>query len=233
MTISKFVIAAGISLATFSSLQAAPLDGRHWLSDYYRDPRPDQLVQATIQLTQSGYFSSPREDAIAMGFFTTVFRQNPAWVDSWLNDASHLLPDHEYRILVVAAWQSGNVLGARRMRELAVYTSPDIRASVTGLLARGPVPVADVVVASQEDMNLQWGAYLASGDSRYILNILAALGSNRPGLAANARFELAQDAAADAQVMAICRDQLTRQPREISTQIEAALSSALPRAPGS
>lgn len=224
MHIRTTLIAAGLSLVAFSSLQAAPAD--LWLAGYYRNPQPNHLIQGTIQLTQSGYFSTPRENSVALGFYATVFRQNPAWVNTWLNEAATLLPDHVYRIFVAAAWESGNALGARRMAELNAYTRPSLRPSIASLEGRGPSPLADLAVDSQDAMNVQWGAYLASGNQRYVLNILAALGSNQPGVAAAARYELAQEAASDPRVMTICQDQLNRQPHEISTQIEAALNSA-------
>ena len=75
-------------------------------------------------------------------------------------------------------------------------------------------------------LNLQWGAFLASGDERHIVNVLAALGSGEPGLASSARFTLAQNAAAHPRVLDICRSQLDKQPAAVRAELKAALNSA-------
>jgi hypothetical protein len=75
-------------------------------------------------------------------------------------------------------------------------------------------------------MNFQWGAFLASGDERCIVNVLTALGSDEPGLATSARFALAQNAAAHPRVLDICRAQLDKQPESVRAELKAALNHA-------
>ena len=44
-------------------------------------------------------------------------------------------------------------------------------------------------------MNLQWGAFLASGEERHIVRVLDALGTGERSLDSAARLALAQNAA--------------------------------------
>ena len=51
--------------------------------------------------------------------------------------------------------------------------------------------IVDTPVLSPSSMNLQWGAFLASGDERHVIKILEALGDNRPTLGTRALYALA------------------------------------------
>jgi hypothetical protein len=106
-----------------------------------------------------------------------------------------------------------------------------VRAEVDRLLAAGTLSVNQTPVDSAASMNLQWGAFLASGDERHIVSVLGALGSNEPGLATSARFALARDAASHPRVLEICREQLDRQPQAIRAELRAVVDDATAQRP--
>jgi hypothetical protein len=225
----RIAFAACLSLAAFPVL-AGDGFGRQWMENYYQHPAPDALVQAVYSLNNDGYFEDSAQQATAFGFFSTVFQQNPKQVDSWLR-SSRFLPLHARRILAIAAWLSGNPVGARHVSELCSTFNYPVRVEVDRLLAAGPVPVYQTQVASAASMNLRWGAFLASGDEQHIVSVLDALGSNEPGLATSARYALAQDAASHPRVLEICREQLDRQPQAIRAEIRALVDDATAQKP--
>ena len=231
MKLLRVILAAGSSLVAFhhlhavDSVTAAPRPAWEWVSGYYQNPRPDDLLPSVYALSRSGYFESVGQPALAVGFFTTVFAQNPHRVSYWLAQAAGL-PEQHRRILAAAAWKSGSATGARLLREMADNTDAGLRSEIRGLLANGSEPVGNTPVLSASSMNLQWGAFLASGDERHIINLLAALGSDRPGVVTSARFALAQNAIAHPRVLEICRAQLDKQPASVRGELEAALNAA-------
>jgi hypothetical protein len=231
MKLLRTLLAAGASLAVFSSAHAldhslTPAQGSwQWVTHYYQNPRPDDLLTAVHRLSRSGYFESVGQPAIAIGFFTTVFAQNPQRVNHWLAETAGL-PEAHRRILAAAAWKSGSFTGARLLRDLAEREDTGLRQEIRELLAHGSAPVAATPVLSASSLNLQWGAFLANGDERHIVNVLAALGSGQPGLATSARFALAQNAVAHPRVMEICRSQLDKQPESVRSELRAALNAA-------
>jgi len=94
-------------------------------------------------------------------------------------------------------------------------------------LADKPAPaVADTPVLSPSSMNLQWGAFLASGDEKFVTNILVAVGHGEPGLDAAARYSLAMNAVAHPRVMAICQAELAKEPSDTASVVRAALNDA-------
>jgi hypothetical protein len=228
-TLRFLLVAGAAALATIPALRAdetvgaSANRGQQWLSRYYQNPRPDDFLSAVHSLSQSGYFESAGQPATAIGFFSSVFAQNPQQVNSWLARTSGL-PEEHRRILAAAAWKAGHPAGARQLRELSANVDDSLRAELNRLLDAGPTAVVQSPVLSESSLNLQWGAFLASGDERHILNVLGALGSGEPGLTASARYALAQNAISHPRVLEVCQSQLSRQPEAIRAEIRAALN---------
>ena len=235
MKLLRVLLASSTSLVAFAEASAVDAGSAkpawQWVSNYYHNPRPDDLPSAVHSLSRSGYFESVGQPAIAIGFFTTVFAQNPQRVDFWLAQTASL-PEQHRRILAAAAWKSGSATGARLLREMSAHEDSALREQVRQLVINGSEPVGNTPVLSPSSMNLQWGAFLASGDERYIVNVLAALGSGQPGLATSARFALAQNAVAHPRVLEICRAQLDKQPESVRSELKAALNAATAGKPG-
>lgn len=224
------LIAASLALvisspAVFAAQSTTAASSRKWVSDYYQNPQPAALADAVYQLSRTGYFDGPGQPATAIGFFSTVFAQNPDKVDGWLNDFRNL-PEKEQRILASAVWYAGLPQGKQLLNALSAHSSREVRSGVTHMLAKGNRPVVETPVLSESSMNLQWGAFLASGNEKHITNILAAVGSGQPGITDAARLSLAMNAASHSRVMEICRAQLDKQPNEVRSVLRAALNEA-------
>jgi hypothetical protein len=226
---SKSILAglcAGLVLSCVAPAAAAPTrDWSEWLNHYYQSPQADQVVPAVYGLSRSGYFEQTGQPATAIGFLSTVFARNPEKVADWMA-AFRDLPAAHQRLVAAALWYANLPDGDRPLRALARNSSADVRAAVERLVAQGPAPVRETPVLSEASLNLQWGAFLASGESRHIVNALAALGSGEPGLSSAARLALAEKAATHARVYEICQAQLAQQPAPVRDQMQAALAEA-------
>jgi hypothetical protein len=219
----KFALAAGLALV-FSFATRAGVSAPASLENYYLNPRPAELPRIMRALGQQGYLEKPEQAAVAIGFLGALFAQNPERVDAWLLEFNGL-PPAQHRLVAAALWQAGNPLGADMLRHLSGSTHP-ANDAVARLADTASEDIAHTPVLSPSSMNLQWGAFLATGNERYIINILAAIGTDRPGLDSAARYALAQDAAAHPRVFEICRAQLDRQPDETKALLRAALNEA-------
>lgn len=206
-----------------SARAASARDWSQWLTHYYQAPQADQLVPAVFALSRSGYFEQAGQPATAIGFLSAVFAQNPEKVDDWMA-AFRDLPVAHQRLVAAALWYSGLPDGGARLRTLARHSNPELRNDLHQLIAQGAAPVREAPVLSEASLNLQWGAFLATGESQHIVNALAALGSGDSRLSTAARFSLAEKAAAHAKVYEICQTQLARQPAHVRDQLQAALA---------
>jgi hypothetical protein len=218
----KYILVAGCVLASSAALRAES-SAQAWLENYYLNPQPAELGRSVKALSRDGYFERPGNTAIAIGFLATVFAKSPERVDAWLLELNGLPLEH-HRLIAAALWQAGHPMGAELLRTLA-QTSV-IRDDIERLASQPSVAILDTPVLSPSSMNLQWGAFLASGNERHIIAVLDAMGNNQPALTAAARTALAQNAANHPRVMEICRAQLSREPEEVRSVIRAALNSA-------
>jgi hypothetical protein len=218
----KLFVAAGLVLAS-SFVARAEISAQAWLETYYLNPQPAELGRNVRALSREGYFEKPGHTAVGIGFLSIVFAQNPDRVDGWLAEFNGL-PLAHHRLVAAALWQAGHPMGARLLRSLS--TDSEVANEIQQLANRTSRPVADTPVLSPSSMNLQWGAFLASGDEQHIVAILDGIGSDHPALSSAARYALAQNAAAHPRVMEICRAQLSKQPNEVQSVLRAALNDA-------
>lgn len=218
------VLALLISFATAASaLASSPSSpAEQWLNNYYQHPAPERFTSAMLELSKNGYFEEAGHVPLAIGFVATVFAQNPDKVQSWLG-VGRVLPVAHQRILISALWYSGNPKGADYLRVYSRDCEPDLRASIDELLNSAP-SISNAAVQSVASMNLQWGAFLATGDTAPVRSILAALGSSN--LDQDVKWSLAQNAAQHERVLAICRDELSRQPNAVQATLRAVINDA-------
>jgi len=226
----KTIIAAGLLLAATQStyalekLVAVESAAEHntltWISQYYKNPQPEKLVQRAYILSQMGYFEGEGQPAQAVGFFASIFAQHPEKVDAWIASLRGL-PEKHQRLMAAAAWLAGQPRGESRLQELAGGS-----VVLADLLSQKPTSLARESVQSESSMYMQWGAFLATGKDSHIVAILTAVGEKTPGLAESARLSLAMNAAQDERVLEICQAQLDKQPKEVRDVMRAALNDA-------
>jgi hypothetical protein len=218
-----------LALALLPLGTRAEISGQAWLETYYLNPRPAEVPTMLRTLSREGFFEKQDQTAIAVGFFATLFAANPDKVTGWLAQWDGL-PARVNRLIAAALWQAGNPLGAELLQVLG-QRSP-LQLEIQQLAQLDGRSVAETPVRSPASMNLQWGAFLASGDEKYLLNIFEAIGAREPGLDFAAQAALAQHAADHPRVLEICREQLARQPSEVQSVLRAAVKS-VKASPGS
>lgn len=225
-------VALPLSASADSDRASGLSSSERWLTHYYQNPQPADLARAVMSLSREGYFDVPGNVSRSIGFFSAVFAQHPEYVSTWFTQFEKL-PVRAQRLMASALWYSGHPQGEKILDQLAMNASPETRASIDRLLSQNATPVLHTPVLSESSMNLQWGSFLASGDERYVTNILSAVGAGLPGVNEAARMSLAMNAASHPRVMEICRAQLDKQPNEVRSVLRAALNEAEARRPGS
>jgi len=212
---------AGLALA--APALRAEVSAPAWLESYYLNPQPQALAARVQALSREGFLERPGNVPLTIGFLATVFAQHPARVDAWLQEL-RALPENHQRLVAAALWQAGDARGEALLLRLRAPAA--VREEVRRLATTPAQLIADTAVLSPSSMNLQWGAFLASGDERHVTRIFDAIGRNEPALGAGAQMALARNAAAHPRVLAICLAQLERQPSEMQSALRAALRDA-------
>lgn len=219
----SIVYGLGFALALCVTAAAKPAQNwASWVENYYVNPDAAHVVPAVYGLSRSGYFEQAGQPATAIGFLAAVFAQNPDKVEGWMHDFRSLPAEHQ-RLVAAALWYSGLPGGADRVRALAHASNPGVQAAVDSLVAWEQPALKDTPVLSQSSLDLQWGAFLGSGDAKHVTNVLAALGSPEASFSAKARLALAEKALAHPRVYEICRAEIARQPAGVREELSTAL----------
>jgi hypothetical protein len=104
---------------------------------------------------------------VLVGFFAATFQRHPDWIDK-------LLPtrfDAKTADLVSAALQlSGQPAPAATLRARLSAAGHDAKLSAE--LARLPARLEDLKIAFPTHLDIMWGAFFATGDTRYVRPIL-------------------------------------------------------------
>ena len=219
------LLLCGLGLALTLSVNASAKPARHWadwVENYYLNPDAGKVVPAVYALSRDGYFELAGQPATAIGFLGAVFAQNPDKVAGWMDDFRDLPAAHR-RLVAAAAWYSGAPQGAEYVRELARSSDPGVRAEVESLMTWQQPVLREAPVLSRSSLDLQWGAFLGSGDSRHVVNVLAALGAGDRSLGSVARLALAEKALAHPRVYEICQAEIARQPAGVREELSTAL----------
>ncbi|HLP26739.1 MAG TPA: hypothetical protein VK477_13745 [Acidobacteriota bacterium] len=231
-TLRQLLLGSTLLAALFASATAgAASSAETWLNHYYQNPNPDGLKSAVFQLSRDGFLDDDANVPLTIGFLSSVFAQNPARVDEWLAFGRDLPAAHQ-RIVIAAAWASGNPSGVAEFRRIAARSAAD-RDNLNALLAATP-DLATAPVLSPSSLNAKWGSFLATGDRAPVQAILAALGNDdRSQFGQDVRWSLARNAAAHDRVLAICKDELVRQPNELRESLKAVIHQVENRTPSS
>lgn len=200
-----------------------------WFNQYYKNPQPELVPHRVAILSRMGTFEDKTAAAQAVGFFAKVFAQNPEKVQGWFTTFREL-PLRDQRVLAAGLWLSGVDNADTQLRLVGARLGSTL---VEELLASSPRALREIPIDSDLAMHAQWGAFVASGDSVYIGNILTAAGSKQQQIAEAARFSLALKASQDERVLHICRAELAKQPEAIQEVLRAALNEAPATTPAS
>lgn len=191
------------------------------MNSFYQSSDSAGLVRHVYTLSRDGYFERDGAVAMSIGFFSQVFAANPAKVGSWFAQFRELPREHQ-RLMAAALWYAGNPKGQRLLSRLS--SDSEYADEIAQLVARGATSVAETPVLSETSMNLQWGAFLATGGDQHVTNILAAIGRGEVGDAA--RVSLAFNAAQHDRVLQVVRAQLDKQPNEVRSVLRAVINDA-------
>lgn len=222
MNLKKIVICAGLIAGLSGGLSAASTSHwDQWMNNYYKSPSTDQVVRSAFGIGHADYLDRPGATATVIGFYSQIFAQNPDKVDAWFSRFESL-PIEGRRAMAAALWYSGDARGERELRNVA--EGSEAAAAIDRMIAQANPAIADTPVLSESSMNLQWGAFLASGSAEHVNQILAAIG--RGDVGDSARVSLAFNAANHDRVLNIVRSELDRQPNEVRSMLRAVINDA-------
>lgn len=215
VTVALLVAAQTLADTTKSDRErAARISGL--MTAYYNHPQPELIPEIIRNI---GTLRRTTKDPLPSltGFLAGVFRQHPDKVNSWITAKSEGNAEAE-TVLINALW----LAGLRSVAQTAMneFRWPSDRvSSVKSSLANVP-EIGEYTARVPADQDMLWGAFFASGDTKYVQKILEAYTD-----VANLPNVPAEDIAfvADSTVDPAKRDQLKERTQHYSQDIKRRL----------
>jgi hypothetical protein len=162
--------------------ESAQIDGL--ITYYYMDKDPADVV-ALLKLIQDGDVLAKHDSAaVPFGaFLATVFSNSPEQINSIAKSAK--FTGHTRRLVQEALWQSGHAA-----------TVKEVFGESPGEFDAKPVSLKKRPIKGPDDLDMMWGAFLASGDTAYVKRIIPVLGRDHP-LSGDPRLDEATRQAAE------------------------------------
>ncbi|MCG7871828.1 MAG: hypothetical protein JAZ11_06960 [Candidatus Thiodiazotropha lotti] len=201
-----------------------------WITYYYKNPEPELVSSAIQSLQSTGYFNNDSSAAPMSTFLGTIFSNNKNKIKEW---AAIFKPynDKEKLILIYALWYSNTDISNKQLKSLK---NSDIHAElIEKLLASPPKGVETMQITGPAVLDMLWGAFQATGDTKYIDRIITVLPYvNVKGDTARlltggaAQWSLTSNAVQHDIVYDHCNMVLDKQPDEIKQELTEILESA-------
>jgi hypothetical protein len=220
LTVSLSLFVASVVYAEVEPLSHKELND--WMVYYYKNPKPEMTPRAVYSMGQLQDVDDTRLAPLS-AFLSFVFRDNPGKVRGWLSQLSPLSACAR-KVVSYALWYSRVDEAQNLMKSLAESSGGEDALLVRALLEKRPTPFEEVEIASASTLDTLWGAFFATGGEKYVIRIMSALpyvsakgDMNKLLIGEAARWSLASNAVQHEKVLAICTEQIEKQPEEIST----------------
>jgi hypothetical protein len=193
---------------------------------YYLHPSPEKVSQAVLAMHKMGYLQKETSGAPITSFLSLIFRSTPSAIETTLTGFSSYSPT-EQQVLLRALWLADTDQSKMILQKLVVGNEN------SDLLKSAPPKIERIPVESPDVLDMLWGAFMATGDEKYVLPVISVLPystakGNIPRLlvGGSARWSLTSNAIQHKRVFDICNTQLEKQPKEVKEILSEVISEA-------
>ncbi len=226
---------AQFTLAASNDETASPMTEKElntWMTYYYLHPSPEEAPLAIQSMHQIGYLKRENAGAPIASYFSLIFRSCPAAIEPSFKSFAEFLPE-EQKLLLRSLWlaktgeakvQLGKLVktqvakGNHENEDLLKYEAPEIET---------------ISVDSPDVLDMLWGAFLATGDEKYVIRVISVLPYSaikgdiaRLLVGGAAKWSLESNAIQHKRVLDICSSQLEKQPGEVQAILSQVITEA-------
>lgn len=203
-----------------------------WVTYYYTRPEPARVAEAIASASRLGIFRQGRAAPPFFGFLAGVLEREPAIADAVVRRLAQL-PEADQPVVILGVWYSGHRDTGRLLAGLK-EAMPAQKKPIEALL-RGEAPRLATVSLEEGPWVLDalWGNFMATGDDAPVIRIITALpwvdvrgDKAKMMVGGAAQWSLVSNAVQHDRVLAICRAQLRRQPKEIAKALARVIAQA-------
>ncbi len=227
-------------LKTDPIAEQAPADETDtFLTYFYLNPKPDEFVYHFREIARSLEFQADANSAALSTFFGYIMRQYPERIGGWADELADLPPTYK-PVLYYSLGHADCEEARNALRRLADAARGSDQRAAYGVLAVKTPNLLTREIRTGAHLDALWGAFLATGDERFVKRIIGVLAwlddksatLHQRVVAEAAKWSLTSNAWQHSRVLRFCRDALPDAPattavalREIIAQTEQALTT--------
>jgi hypothetical protein len=203
-------VAANLSLAASGSAppKTQDLAPNDWLTFFYQHQRIDLLGEMVTRLDREGLLGKATARAPVVAFLSVLLRRADVRGEEWARSVD--VGPRGREVLLEALWRAG--MGPAAKRIAVAQGLPSER------FGQPPPELLRMPLDAPGDLDMMWGAFMASGDVAFPRRILDVLDAPRAAgetsqqavLAKVARWSLASNARQHPVVLQMIRDEASR-----------------------
>ena len=197
-----------------------------FMSYYYLHPTPEKVPQAVQAMHKMGYLQKESAGAPLTAFLSLIFKSTSSAIEKSLVDFSSY-PPTEQQVLLRALWLADTSQSKMALQKFKLGNDN------AELFKSVPPKIEQLPVESPDVLDMLWGAFMASGDEKYVIQVISVLPystikGNIPHLmvGGSAKWSLTSNAIQHKRVLDICKAQLEKQPKEVKEILLEVISEA-------
>ncbi|MCU7933190.1 MAG: hypothetical protein KZQ90_20545 [Candidatus Thiodiazotropha sp. (ex Codakia rugifera)] len=203
-----------------------------WLTYYYLDPEPKNIVQAVRYMSERGFLDNGKTYPPIFGFLAGVFKENPSNVNSRVNNLSSL-KDSSYGVVVLGLWYA-NLPNSKERVYAILEKRPLLREQFNYLYQGSPMGILQIPLEQGPwVLDALWGNFMATGNAEPVARIMEALPwldvkgeTHKLRVAGAARWSLTSNAEQHKKVMVICENEIKKQPPAVQDKLKTVISES-------
>lgn len=203
-----------------------------WMTSYYQHPEPDRIVEAMRAASRFGLLRGTNTAPPMFGFLAGWFLDNDAATDAVIDKLADLPPE-DLPAVIAGLWYSGAPGSIPALKKYA-SRMPSQQAVIAERVARRSQGIAAVPLENGAwAVDALWGNFSATGKDAPVVRIMTALpwttlkqSDKRRLVGEAARWSLTSNAVQHPRVLAICREQLKQQPKDVAKVLAEVIKQA-------
>src|SRR4051794_11492107 len=145
-----------------------------WMVYYYLHPQPDAVVKSIMAMSSVGIFDNENALPPVIAFYSRIFIQNPGRLRAWFAELERLPKDHR-KIMWLALWHADTPETVAQLKLIYEKSSASDKEQLKEMLQSQPQSLTEIEIVSGAELDMLWGAFMATGDEKYVIRIISVL----------------------------------------------------------
>lgn len=203
-----------------------------WINTYRERPDPARLPYAVQAMSKLGLFREQETAGIYIGFIAGVIGGNPGQADQLVARMFPMAPEEQ--VILIKAIAFSGLPDWKELLGRFIERMPARKVLIERYLYDKSKVLSDLPLETgPQVLDANWGYYFATGSEQPVTRIIAALAMSadkndieKLTIGSMAKWTLATNASRYAEILAICKAELGRHPKEVVVPLRDVIEAA-------